>query len=415
MNVLSTAIKSPHPLRIETHKPKAARPFHVLSKPIGPLCNLDCEYCFYLDKTEYYPGQNRFDMTDTALETHVKNYIDSQPLGCKEVVFGWQGGEPTMRGIEFFERAVAFQKKHSRKGMIISNTIQTNGVLIDERWACFLKENDFLVGVSLDGDEVLHDHFRKTRSGKGSYKQVVHGLKTLLKYGVETNVLTVVQSDNAQHPQRVYEHITSLGVQFIQFIPVVEAEKGTGISHRSVSAEQFGCFMIEVFEVWRKRDLGRVFVSHFDNALGMELGMPSTNCVHSPQCGENLVMEHNGDVYSCDHFVYPEFKLGNLNRRDYPDLIETPVQQSFAKRKPVGTALHCVNCSQRDLCYGACPAQRIDEVGELSITAKHRLCEGYFAFFSHIRPYLKAMGACLKRGWSPVHYVRFLLSDKRTS
>ncbi|WP_262415466.1 anaerobic sulfatase maturase [Vibrio sp. SCSIO 43132] len=413
MNAISPALDAIREMRIPACSPKAARPFHVLSKPIGPLCNLDCEYCFYLDKTEYYPGQNRFDMSDEALEAHVKSYIESQPNGCREVVFGWQGGEPTMRGISFFEKAVMFQRKHARQGMQISNTIQTNGVLIDDQWAVFLKKHQFLVGISIDGDEELHDHFRKTRSGRGSYQQVVRGLRTLLAHGVETNVLTVVQSHNGHHPKRVYDHIISLGAQFIQFIPVVEAEKGKGVSHRSVSAEQFGRFMIGVFERWREKDIGRVFVSHFDNALGMSLGMPSTNCVHSPQCGENLVVEHNGDVYSCDHFVYPEFKLGNVRRNDYPNLIETPVQQSFSQRKPVGSALHCSGCNQRDLCHGACPAQRINDQGELAIDAKHRLCEGYYAFFSHIRPYLSAMGACLKRGWNPQNYKHFLYSERK--
>lgn len=292
--------------------------------------------------------------------------------------------------------------------MKIINTLQTNGVLINDSWAEFLKQHEFLVGISIDGDEELHDYYRKTRSGKGSYRQVIQGLQTLQKYQVDTNVLTVIQNHNGNHGKRVYRHLTQLGVTFIQFIPIVEPEKGKGVSERSVSPEQFGQFMVDVFEEWRKGDIGKVYVSHFDNALGMHLGMPSSICVHAPQCGENLVIEHNGDAYSCDHFVYPEFKVGNINQRDYPDLIETPIQQQFATRKPTGSQIHCQRCDQRSLCHGACPAQRIDANGELSISAKHYLCDGYYQFFSHLRPYLDAMGRCLQRGLPPLYYARFM-------
>jgi len=393
---------------IPSHPPKAKRPFHVLVKPIGPLCNLDCEYCFYLDKQLYYPEQRRFDMADSVLESHVRDYIASQPASCQEVVFGWQGGEPTLRGVEFFERAVVLQKKYARPGMQVTNTLQTNGVLIDEKWARFLKQHDFLVGVSLDGDEPLHDTYRKTRSGKGSHQAVIRGLKCLLAHQVEVNVLCVVQNNNGDHGARVYRYLTSLGVQFLQFIPVVEAVPGKGVSHRSVGAKQFGRFMIEVFEAWRAHDIGRVFVSHFDNALGMTLGMPSSSCVHAPMCGDNIVLEHNGDVYSCDHFVYPQFKLGNVNRSDYPDLIETPIQQQFSERKPRGLQLHCAACPQRSLCHGACPAQRINALGELDINAGHYLCQGYYAFFGHIRPYLQAMANCLRHRLPATAYQRFM-------
>lgn len=395
-------------LIIPTSNVKAKRPFHILSKPIGPLCNLDCEYCFYLDKTDYYPETKQFDMGDTTLEAHVKNYIESQPVGCREVTFGWQGGEPTLRGLDFFRQAVALQQKYARPGMKIINTLQTNGVLINDNWAAFLKQHEFLVGISIDGDQELHDHYRKTRSGKGSYRQVVQGLQMLQKHQVDTNVLTVIQNHNGDHGKRLYHHLKQLGVRFIQFIPIVEPEKGKGVSERSVSPAQFGQFMVEVFEEWRKGDIGKVYVSHFDNALGMHLGMPSSICVHAPQCGENLVVEHNGDVYSCDHFVYPEFKVGNINQRDYPDLIETPIQQQFSTRKPIGSQTHCQRCDQRPLCHGACPAQRIDENGELSISAKHYLCEGYYQLFSHLRPYLEAMGRCLQRGLPPLYYARFM-------
>ncbi|MEI8658155.1 anaerobic sulfatase maturase [Vibrio sp. Hal054] len=321
-------------------------------------------------------------------------------------------GEPTLRGIDFYKRAIAYQQKHKREGMNVLNTFQTNGVLINDEWAQFLKLNRFLVGISLDGDEELHDRYRKHRNGKGSYQQVVRGLRCLQKYDVEYNMLTVIQANNGNHGRRVYQHLTSLGVQFIQFIPVVEAEKGKGVTDRTVGAKQFGRFMIEVFNTWRENDIGRVFVSHFDNALGMSLGMPSSSCVHSSSCGNNLVIEHNGDVYSCDHFVYPQFKLGNIKRSDYPDLIETPIQQNFSLGKPSSSALHCGQCSQRYLCHGACPAQRINQNGEISFTEKHHLCEGYFMFFSFIEPYLKAMGECLRQQLPVIYYSHFVKGEE---
>lgn len=397
---------------IPTAKVKAKRPFHILAKPIGPLCNLDCEYCFYLDKTQYYPGTKRFDMSLDELEAHVKNYIESQPANCREVTFGWQGGEPTMRGIDFYRHAVRLQNHYRRPTMAITNTIQTNGVLLNDEWARFLKQNRFLVGVSIDGDEELHDHFRKSRSGRGSYQQVIRGLRVLQKHKVETNILTVIQRHNGDYGRRVYRHLKQLGAQYIQFIPIVEPVQGQGVSHRSVTPHQFGQFMIDVFDEWRKADVGKVFISHFDNALGMHLGLPSSNCVHSPACGDNLAMEHNGDVYSCDHFVYPEFKLGNIRRNDYPDLIETPIQQQFSQRKRIGAQLHCLDCSQRSLCHGGCPAQRVSEQGELSTSSKQYLCQGYYAFFSYIRPYLTAMGECIKRQLPAIYYARFLLTPE---
>ncbi len=379
---------------IPTSKITAQHPFHVLLKPIGPLCNLDCDYCFYLEKMDYFPEKNRFDMNEDILEAHVKSYIESQPRDCREVVFGWQGGEPTLRGIDFYRKALRFQAQYQRSGMRIVNTFQTNGVLIDDKWAQFFKLHHFLVGISIDGDEELHDYYRKTRSGEGSYQQVLKGLRCLQRNGVEYNVLTTVQSNNGDYGRRVYQHLVSLGVQFIQFIPVVEAVRGTGVSDLSVKPEQFGKFMVEVFDCWREHDIGHVFVSHFDNALGMILGMPSSTCVHSETCGNNLVLEHNGDSYSCDHFVYPEYKLGNISKSDYPDLIETSIQQDFSQGKKLASDVFCSQCTQRDLCHGGCPAQRVNFQGEILFSSKQYLCSGYSLFFSHIRPYLIAMGSC---------------------
>lgn len=393
---------------ISIQKTKAERPFNILSKPVGPLCNLNCDYCFYLEKSELYPERNRFEMSLDTLEIHIQNYIESQPAWCREVTFGWQGGEPTLRGLSFYQQAVALQNKHRRPGMRIVNTFQTNGVLLNEEWAMFFKKHQFLVGISIDGDEELHNYYRKNRRGLGSYSQVIRGLQVLQQHNVDTNILTVIQNHNGNFGKRVYKHLKQLGAGFIQFIPIVEPVKGEGVSSRSVSSWQFGQFMIEVFEEWRQEDIGKVHVSHFDNALGMHMGLPSSNCVHAPQCGENLIVEHNGDVYSCDHFAFPEFKVGNINHKDYPLLIETPVQTSFSHRKPIGSDLYCQGCAQRSLCHGACPAQRIDENGELSIIAEHYLCQGYFEFFSHIRPYLDAMAQCIIRNKTASEYQEYL-------
>ncbi|ELP2657192.1 anaerobic sulfatase maturase [Vibrio parahaemolyticus] len=389
-------------------KQYAARPFHVLVKPVGPLCNLDCEYCFYLKKGDLYPQSKRFEMNSSMLAVHIKQYIDSQPIGTPEVTFGWQGGEPTMRGLPFFRQVVELQQRYARPGMRINNTLQTNGVLLNDEWGQFLHQAQFLVGISIDGDQALHDKYRKTCSGRGSYLPVLKGLRMLQKHQVEFNILTAVQSDNAQHGVRVYQHLKQLGAHFIQFIPIVEPVKGQRVSHRSVTGKQFGQFMIDVFELWRSNDIGKVFVGHFDNALAMHIGIPSSSCVHATQCGDNIVLEHNGDVYSCDHFVYPDFQLGNIHNTVYSDLIATARQKAFAQRKVVGIEQHCVGCSQRALCNGACPAQRIDSNGELSARAKHYLCDGYFAFFSHIRPYLEAMSECLRRQQPVNEYTQFL-------
>jgi len=395
-------------MTISIFQASTCRPFHVLLKPIGPLCNLNCDYCFYLDKANYFSSQNRFDMSDEILEIHVKEYIESQPSGCREVTFGWQGGEPTLRGIDFYRKALELQHQYARPGMDIVNTFQTNGVLINDEWALFLKQNHFLVGISIDGDEESHNHYRKQRNGQGSYQQVKKGLSYLQKHDVEYNVLTVIQSHNGIDGKRVYRHLRSLGVQFIQFIPLVEASKGAGITDRSIGTEQFGRFMIDVFDEWLKKDIGRVFISHFDNALGMSLGFPSSLCVHAQRCGDNLVLEHNGDAYSCDHFVYPEYKIGNIKESGYVDLIESPLQQAFSGGKIVASDIHCDQCIQRDLCHGACPAQRITQNGEISFLAKHRLCEGYFMFFDYIRPYLTAMGKCLRKRIPINYYSKYM-------
>jgi len=278
--------------------PKRARtPFYILSKPSGPICNLDCEYCFYLKKQEMFEGSN-FRMSDETLENFVRQYIEVQPLGTPEVSFGWQGGEPTLMGVDFFRRAVELQKKYARKGMKISNGLQTNGTRLNDEWGIFLHENDFLVGISIDGPKRLHDKFRLDKKGNGSFDQVMAGLEVLKKHKVEFNTLTVVQKDNADHPEEIYQFLKSIGSNFFQFIPIVEYSE-SDVSYRSVEGEQWGIFLNTILDTWlREDDVGTIFVQTFDNTLAQVMGLIAGICVHSPTCGDSLALDHNGDLFS---------------------------------------------------------------------------------------------------------------------
>jgi len=296
---------------------KSNYPFHVLIKPIGPVCNITCEYCFYLEKEKLfsYKKKTDFRMSEDTLETFVRQYINSQPYGTIEVNFTWQGGEPTLRGIGFYKKAIYFQNKYRRKGMKITNAFQTNGILLNNDWAKFFKDNNFLIGISIDGPEKLHNRFRKDHSGAGTFSSVMVGLDVLRKYNVDFNTLTVVQSDNGDYPQEVYNFLKGIGSTFIQFIPIIEPEGKGGVSYRTVSPQQWGNFLNTVFDLWIKQDLGRIFVQNFETMVGIYAGYPSSFCVHSPVCGRAVVLEHNGNLYSCDHFVFRENLLGNIHKK----------------------------------------------------------------------------------------------------
>ena len=392
------------------------QPFHVMTKPIGPICNLDCTYCYYLHKEDLYPKGNKWKMEDGCLESYIRQYIDAQPAGTQEVTFAWQGGEPTLLGLDFFRRCVEIQKKHERRGMKITNTLQTNGVLLDDDWCKFFLQHSFLIGLSIDGPAELHDAYRVDHQGNGSHARVIAAMRKLRKFGVEYNALVVVNRLNGDHGARVYRYLRDAGCQFVQFIPIVEPigegrhaegtplenssfhpfdQSGDAVSSRSVLPDQFGQFLIDVFDEWVKRDVGRVFVQIFDQALSAWVGVEPSLCVFRRTCGRALAMEHNGDVYSCDHFVEPDYLLGNLNVIPLEDLVNSGRQQEFGDAKLNSLPQYCLNCEVRHACNGECPKNRFLQTpdGEDGL---NYLCAGYRAFFNHVDEPMKRMAALLK-------------------
>lgn len=374
-----------------------------MTKPMGPMCNLNCEYCFYLNKDELYSYKNRnsFKMSLETLDRYTKDYIESQPKELKEIVFAWQGGEPTLMDLDFFRQAIVLQQKYLPPNKIILNALQTNGTLITEESAKFYKDNNFLIGISIDGPEELHDKYRKDRNEKGSFKEVIRGLELLKMYKVEFNILTVVQNNNSQYPKEVYQFLKSTGTTYLQFIPIVEQDSKSLVSYRTVSPEQFGSFMISIFKLWAQDDIGKIFVGHFDMLLGLYMGYPSSQCVHSKTCGTAIAMEHNGDVYSCDHFVFPEHKLGNIFDTKLSKMINSEKQTKFGNDKFNKLPKKCLDCRYLPLCFGACPKDRLEN-------NLNYLCTGYYNFYSFTEPYFMAMATALKMGKEAKDFRSFL-------
>jgi uncharacterized protein len=397
-------------LRALPARPSAQAPFHVIVKPIGPLCNLDCEYCFYLDKAAMFKG-SKFRISDELLETHIKDYIESQPTGCQEVGFAWQGGEPTLLGLDFFRNVVALQDKYRRPGMQIANALQTNGTKLDDHWCEFLREHQFLVGISIDGPEKFHDRYRKTKGGKGSFDQVSKGLENLRKHQVEFNVLTVIQRHNGNHPSEIYNGLKEFGTKHLQFIPIVERTGDANVSERSVLPDQYGDFMIAVFDEWLAHDIGRIHVQQFESAVSACMDYGATVCVHARQCGRALALEHNGNVYACDHYVFDDYNIGNIAHQPYAELVDGDMQTTFGQAKEKELTDRCKRCDVRNLCNGGCPAHQFVPIRNEAF--KHNyLCDGYKAFFRHIQPYMDAMTRALRNN-SPAHqYHRFLPDHK---
>lgn len=394
-------------------------PFHIMSKPIGPLCNIACDYCFYLDKEELFgdKGRSGYAMNDEVLEAFVRDYIAAQPSGTAEVTFAWQGGEPTLLGTEFFERAVAYQNTYARPGMRVANAIQTNAILMSRDRARWFREHGFLVGVSIDGPEDLHDRYRRTRSGTGTFREVMQGIENLIAEGTEFNTLTVVQSDNGNHPETVYDFLTGLGSRYLQFIPIVEplppaiqerqrSTRGGAlpVSDRTVPATLWGSFMNRVFDRWLQRDIGRVFVQHFDMLLGVYAGFPASMCVHAKHCGRALAIEHDGSLFSCDHFVTEKNRIGSILDDQLGSLVEGNKQRAFGTNKFDLLPNKCRTCPYLGLCYGACPKDRIINTpsGKLNW-----LCEGYYAMYEHTQPVFQAMARALAAGSSAADWRRF--------
>lgn len=408
--------------------PAAPTAFHVMTKPIGPLCNLDCKYCFYLEKEKLFPGNENFKMTDAVLESYVRQYIEQQSV--PEVVFAWQGGEPTLMGVAFFRKVVALQKQYAN-GKIIQNAFQTNGTLIDDEWAEFFAENKFLIGLSIDGPPKLHDTYRVDKKGGATYEKVVHGLKMLKKHGVEFNTLTVVNKVNSQKPLEVYRFLKEIGSGFMQFIPLVErladeeakklgldlavppradqeGEVAMPVTDWSVQPKQYGIFLSEIFDEWVKQDVGRYYVQMFDITLGNWVGAPGGLCVFSPTCGTAMALEHNGDLYSCDHFVYPRYKLGNILNKTIGDMVNSEFQRNFGQDKSRTLPRYCLECDVRFLCHGECPKHRFLRTPE-GDPGLNYLCAGYKHFFHHTLKPMQTMRDLLRAGRAPAEIMQMRL------
>jgi len=404
--------------------------FHLLAKPTGAVCNLDCSYCFFLSKEMLYPG-SRFRMADELLDEYLRQLIEAHSR-VPEVAIAWQGGEPTLMGVEFFRRSVEIANRHLAPGQRAAYTIQTNATLINDEWAAFFKENDFLVGASIDGPRELHDAYRVDKGGQGSFDKVVRGLEALRRAGVDWNALTTIHAENADRGREVYCFLRDeLGARFVQFIPIIErlgeadtngdgngavewtswrdrplyVQDGDGVTHRSVTAEQYGRFLIDVFEEWVRRDVGEVYVQMFDVALANWVGEPPSLCVHSETCGLALALEHTGDLYSCDHFVEPEHKLGNIRMTSMLELVDSPQQRQFGLDKRETLPQYCLDCDVRFACHGGCPKDRFirtpDGEGGLNY-----LCAGFKGFFHHVDGPMRTMAALLAQNRAPSTIVQ---------
>ncbi len=375
--------------------------FHVMAKPTGARCNLDCAYCFFLKKDRLYPGSD-FRMSDEVLEAYVRQTLEGQT--APEVTIAWQGGEPTLMGLDFFRRAVEIEKKYAGAGRRVANSFQTNGLLIDDAWCRFLHENGFLVGLSLDGPRELHDVYRRDKGGRSVFDKVAGAARLMQKHGVEFNILCTVNAENSRHPLEVYRYFRDgLGARYIQFIPIVERDNdagdqdGAAVTDRSVDPEQYGRFLTEIFDEWVRRDVGVVFVLFFDAVLASYFFGRSSLCVLRPTCGEALVLEHTGDLYACDHFVEPAFQLGNILETPIAELVSSDRQRAFGRRKSETLPKTCRECRFLFTCHGECPKNRVltSPDGEPGM---NWLCAGLKAFFAHVDRPMTIMADLLRQG-----------------
>lgn len=379
------------------------RPVHVMGKPTGAICNLACAYCFYLTKDELYPD-SPFRMSEEVQEAFIRQYLASQPDG--EVTLSWQGGEPTMMGLDFFRRAVELAERCRRPRQLVRQTIQTNGTLLDDEWAAFFKRHGWLVGLSLDGPPDMHDAYRVDKGGRPTFERVMRGWEVLVRHEVDTNILCTVHAANQDHPLDVYRFFRDdLGARHIQLIPIVErvdelgrtgSQRGTEVTERSVDPVAWGSFLTAIFDEWVHRDVGTVFVLLFDAALARWLGLPSV-CIFNETCGDAVALEHTGDVYACDHFVEPEYLLGNLTAAPLLELVNLPQQVAFGEAKRDALPRYCRECPVRFACHGECPKNRFATTPE-GEPGLNYLCEGYRAFFRHIDGPMRLMTDLLRRG-----------------
>lgn len=421
---------------MHSHQISSAKPsirvtgFHILAKPTGPICNLDCKYCFYLEKENLYPDTTDWCMSDQVLETYIRQYIEAQNVAV--VWFAWQGGEPTILGVDYFRKVLELQRKYAN-GKQIKNAFQTNGILLDAEWGEFLAKNHFLVGLSIDGPRVLHDKYRVDKRGKPTFDKVMRGLGVLKKHGVEFNTLTVVQRHNSYYPLEVYGFLKEIGSTFMQFIPIVERSASATTLHGltlitpsvmeparvtswSVEPRQYGRFLCEIFDEWVREDVGRRSVQIFEVTLQSWLGLDPSLCVFRKTCGAALALEHNGDLYSCDHFVYPENRLGNIVEHPLRSLVESEQQSSFGLNKRESLPKYCRECDVRFACNGECPKHRFLRTpdGEAGL---NYLCAGYKYFFHHVDPYMRFMASELahqRPAANVMHWIRAQEADARS-
>lgn len=396
-----------------------AKPLYVMLKPAGAHCNLACKYCYYLEKNKLYPTAQRHLMSDEMLEQFTREYIEAQTMN--QVLFTWHGGEPLLRSIDFYRKALSLQQKYAG-GRRIDNVIQTNGTLLTDEWCEFFAQNHWLVGISIDGPQPDHDHYRLTAAGNPSWKKVMQGIKLLKKHGVEWNAMAVINAYNANHPLEFYRFFKENGCQFLQFTPIVErltrhedgrtlaslADKNEiPLSEASVTPEQWGYFLCAIFDEWVRKDVGKIFVEIFDCTLANWMGVSPGICAYSKECGHAGVMEHNGDVYSCDHFVFPEYKLGNIHDHSLIDMLYGKQQQEFSRLKHSSLPRQCRECDMEFACHGECPKNRFmkDKYGDSGL---NYLCPGYYHYYQHVAPYMDYMKQELMAQHPPSNIMKVL-------
>ncbi|HVJ08425.1 MAG TPA: anaerobic sulfatase maturase [Acidisarcina sp.] len=402
----------------------AATPFHILTKPIGPICNLDCSYCFYLEKETLYPGTSQWSMSPEVLDRYIQQYIQQQDTST--INFAWQGGEPTLLGIDYFRQVFALQQKYA-EGKQITNAFQTNGVLLNDAWGELFAKNRVLVGISIDGPRRLHDRYRVDKGGQPTFDRVFRGIHFLKKHAVEFNTLTTVHAGNVGHPLEVYDFLRRSGSGFIQFIPIAERAAVSPVSELklvsprnsspadvtpwSVDPAAYGEFLCAIFDEWILNDVGQIFVQLFDVSLEMWVGMQSSLCVFRPTCGSALAIEHNGDVYSCDHFVYPENRLGNIMEKNLRAMVDSPQQQQFGQEKATTLPNYCRECEVRFACNGECPKHRFATTpdGEPGL---NYLCAAYKRFFTHVDPAMKLMADELAHSRPAANVMTYLRAQR---
>lgn len=385
--------------------------FHLMTKPRGAICNLDCKYCYFLSKERLYPD-SKFRMSENLLEEYTRQYIEAQ--SAPEITFAWQGGEPTLMGLDFYTLAISYQQKYRKPNTRILNTLQTNAVSLDDAWCAFFKTNNFLIGVSLDGYAEVHDFYRVDKGGQPTFQRVMDGIRLLQKHGVEFNILTTVHAANADHGLEVYRFLRDeVKTQFIQFIPIVERANATGfqegntVTDRSVSAEGYGRFLMAIFDEWVRQDVGRMFVQIFDVSLAAWVGDRPGLCIFEETCGTGMAMEHNGDVYSCDHFVEPKHHIGNIIDIPLSQIANGAQQRAFGEAKRDSLPQYCRDCPVKFICNGGCPKDRFITTpdGESGL---NYLCAGFKAFFTHINEPMRFMAHQLMLRRSPAHVMAYM-------